>query len=375
VTRALVAGALANKPGNGGAAWTRLSWVLGLRAIGLEVHLVEQLDRFDEGAPVAARWFRDVTARFGLTGWATLLGPDGGTIIGLSRADLVELAADAELLVNLSGHLKVREITERVGTRVFVDLDPGYTQLWDHGGVASLGPHEHWYTVGSQVGRPGCELPTGGRRWRPVRQPVLLDEWPVLPPPECGAFTTVASWRGPFGPVLHRDRWLGGKAPELRALTTLPSLVEVPVEVALQIDEADDADGAALRLAGWRVVEAGAVAGDPDAFRRYVQHSAGELSVAQSVYVHARTGWFGDRSTRYLATGRPVVVQDTGFSDDLPVGEGLLCFTDLHGAAAALEDVAEDPERHARAARRIAEEHFDARLVLSSLCEEVDVAP
>jgi hypothetical protein len=181
---------------------------------------------------------------------------------------------------------------------------------------------------------------------------VLLDHWSVAPAPDGGAFTTVASWRGPFGPVRHHGGWLGGKARELRALVGLPALVDVPLEVALQIDAADAADRRALEHHGWRVVPATTVAGDPCSFRRYVQASAGELSVAQGLYVHARTGWFGDRTTRYLATGRPAVVQDTGFSADLPVGEGLLAFTDLAGAAAALEQVAADPEHHRRAARR-----------------------
>ena len=373
MTRALVAGALGNKAGNGGAAWTRLSWALGLAALGFDVHLVEQLG--SGPSTEATRWFTDVTTSFGLAGRATLLAADGATLVGRRYADLVDMAADTPLLLNLSGHLKIDELTERVGTRVFVDLDPGYTQIWDHAGAAPLGVHDHWYTVGSQIGRNGCGLPTGGRRWRVVRQPVVLDHWPVLRLPVEGAYTTVASWRGPFGPVRHHGGWLGGKAQELRKLHTLPALVEAPLEIALQIDPADDAEGVALRDHGWRVVDAADVAGDPQSFRRYVQGSAGELSVAQAIYVHAHTGWFGDRSTRYLASGRPVIVQDTGFSADLPVGEGLLTFTSLDGAASALARVLADPEGHARAARSLAEEHFDARRVLSRLCEEVDVAP
>ena len=373
MTTALVAGALANKAGNGGAAWTRLSWVLGLASIGFDVHLVEQLDA--GAGPDATRWFETVVAGFGLAGRATLLDTSGGTLVGLQAADLADLASGSPLLVNLSGHLKLDELTTAVGTRVFVDLDPGYTQLWDHEGTAPLAPHDHWYTVGASIGRPGCDLPTGGRRWRPVRQPVLLDHWPVAPAPDGSAFTTVASWRGPFGPVHHHGDWLGGKARELRKLVGLPALVDVPLELALEIDAADRADRRALEESGWRVVDAAAVAGDPSSFRRYVQASAGELSVAQGLYVHARTGWFGDRTTRYLASGRPAVVQDTGFSADLPLGEGLLAFTDLAGAAAALEQVAADPAHHGRAARALVEEHFDARRVLSRLCEEVDVAP
>lgn len=373
MTSAVVAGALANKAGNAGAAWTRLSWTLGMAEIGFNVHFVEQLAA---GAPPgAARWFRDVVGSFDLDGRATLLDVHGATIVGLAPDDLADVARDAALLVNISGHLKVEALIRAARNKVFVDLDPGYTQLWDRDGSAPLTPHDHWYSVGCSIGRPACDVPTGARAWRAVHQPVVLAHWPVTAAPVDAAFSTVASWRGPFGPVRYGDEWRGGKAREFRKLATLPSLVDVPLEAALDIDPVDVADRLTMVTNGWRVVAPERVAGTPAAFRRYVQGSAGELSVAQALYVHARTGWFGDRSTRFLATGRPVIVQNTGLSADLPLGEGLLVFDDLAGAAAALEKVSADPVHHAAMARAVAEEHFDARRVLGRLCEEVDVAP
>jgi hypothetical protein len=372
MTVALVAGALANKPGNGGAAWTRLSWTLGLAQLGFDVHFVEQIGAPD---PAAEEWFAEVVGDAGLGHRATLLRADGTTATGLPLADLSDLAAGAAVLVNISGHLREPAVVERVGTRVFVDLDPGYTQIWHARGDAPLAPHDHWYSVGELVGRPACSLPTGGIRWRPVRQPVVLADWPVQEPLAVDRCTTVASWRGPFGTIEHQGRTVGGKVHEFRRFACLARMVEPTLELATDIAPADGGDRRRLLELGWKVRDAAAVAGGPDAFRRYVQGSPAELSVVQGTYVHTRTGWFSDRSVRYLASGRPVVVQDTGFSATLPVGEGLLAFTTPEEAARAVGAVVADPGRHARAARALAEEHFAAPVTLGRLCEEVGIAP
>ncbi|HVM51638.1 MAG TPA: hypothetical protein VM262_00445 [Acidimicrobiales bacterium] len=373
MTTALVAGAVANKPGNGGAAWTRLSWAVGLARLGFDVHVVEQLA---PGADAHAEdWFAEVMGDFGLTCRSTLLRADGSTAAGLPHAQLVDLAASAALLLNISGHLTDPKLTEGPATTVFVDLDPGYTQLWHADGTAPLERHDHWYTVGALIGTKGCAIPTDGIAWRPTLQPVVLDDWPVQPPVPCDRFTTVASWRGAYGPVAFGGDTLGTKAHEFRRFLDLPRRVEADLELCLEIHPGDDADRTALERNGWHLVEPAATAGSPHAFRAYVQSSPAELSVAQAVYVHPRTGWFSDRSVRYLASGRPVLVQDTGFSEVLPVGEGLLAFDDDDAAVAGARAIAADVDRHARAARALAAEWFDAKRVLGRLCEEVGVAP
>jgi hypothetical protein len=376
MTVALVAGAVANKAGNAGAAWTRLSWAGGLAEMGFDVHLVEQLA---PGAPVGAEaWFVHVTQSLGFDGRATLLRADGTTAVGRSLAELVELAAETALLVNISGHLTHPEVVDRPATRVFVDLDPGYTQLWHAEGTSPLAPHDHWYTVGSLVGTPRCPLPVAGIEWRPTHQPVVRAEWPTrsLPGTEPRRFTTVGSWRGAFGTVSFAGESLGPKAHELRRFVALPRLVpDAVLELALEIHDADHRDRDALDSHGWRVRDPLDVVPDPYAFRSYVQGSTAELSVAQGVYVRATTGWFSDRTVRYLASGRPAVVQDTGFTATLPTGEGLLAFDDLDGAVRAVEAVLADPDRHAAAAAALADELFAAPVVLGRMCEEVGVAP
>jgi hypothetical protein len=373
---AIVAGAVANKARNGGATWTRLSWARGLAQLGFAVHFVEQLS---PTAPAgAAAYFARVMGAFGMDGSSTLLRPDGTTAAGLTVEELRELAAEAPLLLNISGHLTVPEITGAVGRRVFVDLDPGFTQIWEATGkgAANLEGHDFWFTVGENIGTTGCIVPTNGRPWRPIRQPVVLEDWPAAPLPanDPFRFTTVASWRGPYGPVEYRGRTFGVKAHQFRRFLPLPGRGPGTYELALDIHPADGKDRAALEEHGWRLVGTDLVA-DPHAFRNYVHGSGAEFSVAQSVYVDTASGWFSDRTVRYLASGRPALVQDTGFSRTYPTGEGLVAFTTLDEAVAGAASIIADYEDHCRAARALAEEWFAANRVLGRLCEEVGVAP
>lgn len=381
----VVAGALANKPGNGGEAWVRLSWLLGFRKLGFDVHFVEEIRRatcvdaagaacaFEESVNLA--YFRQVTGQLGLSGAATLLYEDGERSDGLARADLLDLAGDADLLVNLSGHLASEPLLSRFRRKAYVDIDPGFTQLWHAAGNpgARLQGYDFYFTIGENIGTPGCSIPTNGIPWRPTRQPVVLDDWPAVP--GGSRFTTVASWRGPYGPVEHGGKTLGSKVHEFRKIVELPERCAQEFEIALCIHPADGKDLELLRRHGWHVADPRVVASDPLAFRRYVQGSGAEFSVAQGVYVETASGWLSDRTVRYLASGKPALVQDTGFGRNLPAGEGLVPFRTLEEAVSGVERIARDPEGHGRAARALAEEHFDAEKVLGRLAEEVDIAP
>lgn len=381
---AILSSVVANKPHNGGNAWVILSWLAGLRRLGLDVHFVEQIGRHhcvdSDGRPapleesVNLDYFRHVFSRAGLTGKATLFDEDFEQTHGLARAELLALAGDADLLVNVTGHLTVGPLKGRPRRKVYVDLDPGYTQFWHAaGGGARLEGHDFFYTVGENVGSAACAIPTGGIEWRPVRQPVVLDEWPPCGAAEPSRFTTVASWRGAYGPVEHGGRRFGLKAHEWRKFVELPERAPQIFEVALDIDAADERDLRLLEGHGWRVVSPREVAADPEAFRRYVQSSGAEFSVAQGVYVETRSGWFSDRTARYLASGKPALVQETGFGDRLPTGEGLVAFSTLAEAARGAALIARDYEAHARAARSLAENLFDSDRVLGRLLEEVGV--
>jgi hypothetical protein len=379
----LVSGALANKPGNGGAAWTRLSWILGFAQLGHDVYFVEQIDPGTcvnaAGAPCAldgsenAAFFSRVIDRFGLRGRASLVSPRDGASIGLNTCEVATIADSADLLINISGHLTIPTLKGACRHRAFIDLDPGYTQFWNEQGLATelLQGHDSYFTVGENIGAPGCAIPARGIPWQPVRQPVLMHEWPVAAPAANGRFTTIASWRGPYGRVSHGGMQYGVKAHEFRKYAALPSKSSWPMEIALDAHSADYADVALLMQHGWRIADPAEVAGDPCAFREYVQQSAAEFSVAQGIYSQTNSGWFSDRTTRYLASGRPALVQDTGFSRNYPAGCGLVTFRTLDEAAAGAEAIAREYDVHAARAREIAEEYFASDKVLGELLDRI----
>jgi hypothetical protein len=376
----LVSGALANKPHNGGATWTRLSWALGLKALGFEVAFVEQI-RADccvdaSGRPCAfeesanRKYFREVTEQFGLSDLAVLTCDDG-TAHGLTPSELDDLVRSAIALVNITGHL----MHPRIGViphRIYIDLDPGYTQFWHAAGNPGprLEGHHFYYTVGENIARPDCLIPTGGIPWRRIRQPVVLEHWPACAPGDTRAFSTIASWRGPYGPARYAGATYGLKAHEFRKFIDLPRRVSERFEIALDIDPADERDLVALRGHGWHIIDPKVVASGPVVFRQYIQASRAEFSVAQGVYVETQCGWFSDRTVRYLASGKPVLVQDTGFSRNYPVGEGLVAFRTMEEAVSGAERIARSYADHARAARAIAEAYFDSDRVLGQLLEE-----
>ncbi|MBI4870260.1 MAG: hypothetical protein HY814_01690 [Candidatus Riflebacteria bacterium] len=379
---ALVSGAIANKPYNSGATWTRLNYVLGLRRLGFEVYFVEQIatesctgaqgEATTFGASVNRSYFQEIVNDFDLDGRASLLCDGGRESCGPPLERLVEAASDAELLVNISGHLTLPELICRVRTKVYVDLDPGFTQLWvaTGNGGARLEGHDYHFTVGENLGTPACSLPTCGLRWRPTRPPVVLEQWPVVKGPP-GRFTTIASWRGPYGPIEHEGKRLGLKVHEFRKVLDLPARSAGKFELALEIHAGDRGDLQALGEHGWTVVEPRVAVPDPAAFRRYVQGSGAEFSVAQGIYVDAATGWFSDRTVRYLASGKPALVQETGFSANLPAGEGLLAFRDVEEAARGVARILADYDRHCHAARALAEKVFDSDVVLGALLDEI----
>jgi hypothetical protein len=373
----LVSGALANKPHNGGNAWTRLSWAIGFQRLGFDVVFVEQLAAGAD-APAAAGYFRAVMSSFGFSESSALLDATGGRLEGMSADRVRDAARSAELLFNISGHCKLDAINRGPRVRVYFDDDPGYTQFWHADGHAGPGleGHDFYYTVGLNVGSNGCPIPTGGIPWRHTLPPVVLDDWPAAPPDLDGGrprFTTVASWRGPYGPVTFGGRTYGLKAHEFRKCIDLPRRVSADFELALDIHAGDANDLDRLRDNGWHLIDPKRAAGVPEAFGDYVRGSSAEFSVAQGIYVDTRSGWFSDRTTRYLASGRPALVQDTGFGRHLPCGEGLVPFSSVEEAAAGAGRIVRDYAGHCAAARAVAEKCFDARVVLPRVLDGIGV--
>lgn len=386
MARAIVSGALANKPRNGGEAWVRLSWVLGLQRLGFDTYFVEQIgsgDCVDEdggavelAASVNRSYFESVIHEFGLEARAGLLWEGGREAVGLGLAEITEAAAGAEVIVNVSGHLTIESVLRGPRARIYVDLDPGFTQAWHTDGAVpfSLRQHDHYVTVGLNVGSPGCPIPDCGVDWIPILPPVVLERWPQQPPVEAATrFTTVATWRSPYGPLEIGGRTMGLKHHQFRRLIELPERVSgASFEIALDIHPGDSADLQRLLDHGWTAADPRRVCSGPSEFRDYVRGSGAEFSVAQGVYAETGSGWFSDRTAAYLASGRPALVQDTGLVD-LRLGEGLLTFSSLGQAIDSCERIVADPAVHGEAARSFAERHLDSDLVLGRLLRTLGI--
>jgi hypothetical protein len=377
----VLAGSLAQRPFIGGHTWVFLQYLLGFRRLGHEVLFVDRLEPGmcigEDGEPAAfessvnLRYLTEVMERFGLGDSWSLLYDGGRQTAGLSRAEVIERTARSALLINVMGFLEDEEILGAAPVRAFLDIDPGFGQIWKALGLHDLfQDHDRFLTVGGRIGSADCEIPTCGMDWITIKPPVELAEWPAQG--DAGTrFTSVASWRGAFGPLEYGGRTLGLRVHEFRRFFELPERTPVSFEAALDIDEAEVDDLGALRRHGWELVDPRSVAGDPWSYRDYVQRSAAELMVAKNLYVETRSGWFSDRSACYLASGRPVLAQDTGLDGLLPHGEGLVTFSTLDEAVAGVQEICGDYERHSRAAREIAAEHFAADRVLPRMLEEL----
>jgi hypothetical protein len=230
--------------------------------------------------------------------------------------------------------------------------------------------HTHFLTVGLAMGRPECEVPTCGLEWRKTLQPVVLEHWPATKHITYNALTTVANWRG-YGSIEHQGLQYGQKAHSLRRFLDLPTLTNETFLLALAIHLGETKDLAALKAQRWQLIEPAEVARCPASYRQFIQGSKAEFGIAKSGYAISRCAWFSDRSVCYLASGKPVIAQETGFSRYLPTGAGLFAFDTTDDVLAAIDELRSDYAKHARAARQIAEDHFDSRKVLTHLLQQV----
>jgi hypothetical protein len=371
--RIAIAGCVAQKARNAGHTWQFLQYLLGFRRLGYEVLLLDSLEH--ASAPEREReriaYVDAVMREHGLADAWTIALP-GGRHAGLSRRRALRFVADADLLLNVMGFCTDERLLAAARRRAFLDTDPGFPQMWRELGLADvLAGHDAHVTIGERIGEPDCEIPTCGLRWITTPQPVVLDAWPRASAPPRRPFTSVASWRGAYGPVDFAGRRYGLRVHEFRRFARLPELTGRAFELALAIHEAEAPDLALLRDSGWTLVAPDDVATTPAAYRAFIAESTAELMIAKGMYVQARSGWVSERSICYLASGRPVVAQDTGLRGRYPLGAGLLAFDTLDEAAGCVESIARGYARHADAARALAEDRFDSDTVLARLLEEL----
>jgi hypothetical protein len=356
--------------GRGGHAMRVLQTLHGLERLGHQAVFLEFLQKDPGPARNAViRYFRETVS----TWWrpdrsALVLEPGCETLWGLPPAEVERLSHEAAGLLTLMPVYR-REpppLVAAVRPRVLLEQDPAYTHLWAAGGDPAkiYGEHDYYFTVGRNIGTLRCAVPTLGIRWHGLWNPVALDWWSAETPFVRDRFTTLAEWRG-YGYLEFEGHLLGPKAEQFRQFIDLPGRVGEALELALNIDP-DDPDLATLRRHGWRIEDPG-VARSPAQFRDYVAGSFGEFSCAKGGYAGTRCGWFSDRSACYLAAGRPVILQSTGFEDLLPTGKGLFAVATVEEAAEAVKRVRRDHALHSAAARDIAREHFDGQRIIQRL--------
>lgn len=381
--RAIVTGMVVTYP-VGGVAWDYLQYAMALESLGYEVHYLEdtgwktydrQTARYGTDPAcgleflaqtlaaiqptMADRWcFRDMDGR--------LHGPDA--------ARMPDLIATSDLLLNVSGGTLLRPEYAACPRKVLIDTDPGLNHFvnfpkWDAkpGWHGSLGwrAHDAFFTYASRIGQTDCVLPLFGIDWHATRPPVQIDHWRAQPP--AADWTTIMSWKNFEEPIVHNGVSYGAKEREFIHIEDLPKQVSAKLEVACGGEPPLDR----WRERGWQLADAPTTSATAASYQHYIQQSRGEFSVAKNIYVATGSGWFSCRSVCYLAAGRPVVVQDTGFSRGLPCGEGLLAFTSPDEAVDQLRRVEADYPRHARAARRLAGDYFDGRIVVKEILNQV----
>jgi hypothetical protein len=370
---------IAAVPDQGGATWAVLQYLLGFRRLGYRVVFVESIPETSlspQGAPLDrtrnAGYFRRVMGDFGFDSDSTLLVAGTRQTVGLSIEELRRVARSADVLINISGMLTDEELTGDIPHRVYLDLDPTFNQLWHESNACDMRfrGHTHFVTIGLAIGRSDCLVPTCGRPWITTPQPVVLSHWPVARRITHDALTTVGHWRS-YGSIKHEGIFYGQKAHSFRRFITLPSLTSERFLLALAIHPDEQQDLTAMAANGWQLLDPAQVARTPADYRRFIRGSRGEFGIAKSGYVVSRCGWISDRSLCYLASGRPVLAQETGFSRFIPAGEGLFAFESADDILAAIEELRANYARHARAARAIAEESFDSDKVLSRLLDRL----
>jgi hypothetical protein len=377
----IVSGMIAADPWQGGATWAVLQYILGLRRLGHEVFFVEPVQSKavrPAAVPLAASenadYFRRVTEEFGLQDNSALLMAGTQQTAGLSYERLRQVARRADALINISGLLTDQELTAHIPIRAYLDLDPAFNQLWQavQGIDMRFAGHTHHVTIGHNLGEPDCPVPTCGLSWIKTWQPIVLERWPVAERITFDGLTTIANWRG-YGSIEHNGVVYGQKVHSLRQFFALPGMTTEKFMLALSIHSDETSDLAALRNNGWQLLDPAQTVNTPANYQQFIQQSKAEFGIAKSGYVASRCGWFSDRSACYLASGRPVIAQETGFSRHLPTGEGLFSFRTREEVLQAITELGSDYARHAATARAIAVEHFDSDKVVRRLLEELGV--
>ena len=354
-------------PEGAGHLWAYLSWAVALRDLGVEIVWVEGvLPGRSADHATAAREHRERLARLGIETEIALFAWNGDELDEVDGCVPLERVHEADLLLNFSYGMPA-SVVDACRRSALVDIDPGLLQRWMAAGEIQVAQYDVYFTIGETVGTQAARFPDCGIRWHRVARPVHLAAWPFVPAPPDAPYTTVSHWWGDEWMAINGTMFNNDKRSGFLDYLDLPAATSARLELALLTDDADEIAG--LERRGWRFRNAWDVARTPEAYRDYIVGSRGEFSCAKPSCRLLANAWISDRTLCYLASGRPAIVEHTGESRLLPDREGLFRFRSPAEAAQALEQVEADYDRHARAARALAEEHFDAVRILRGVLE------
>jgi hypothetical protein len=381
--RVIVLGFLVREPT--GQAWHYLNYVRGLADLGHDVYYIEDSDDvatcYDGSLngpttdpTVGLRFASRVFDRAGLGDRWAYFDAHANAWKGARAGDARQLCESADLVLNVSGINPLRGWFDPVPARAMIDTDPGFTQIRNLTVPRyrkRSEAHTRFFSFGENIGKPGCTVPADGFCWQPTRQPVALTAWPCAQVEHSGKYTTVMQWQSFTNPYTLGGLRLAMKSESFASLSHLPRQLGDIFEIALR---GDAAAHAALRNDGWGIADIDALSLDPWAYQRFIQNSKAEIGIAKAGYLVTRSGWFSEQSAGYLASGRPVLHQDSGFADWLPTGAGVLSFRSPEDVVDAVAEVDRAYDRHCRAARELAVEHFAAQRVLPGFLERAMAA-
>ncbi|MGV8075058.1 MAG: hypothetical protein AB2L11_10945 [Syntrophobacteraceae bacterium] len=365
-----------------GVTYQFLHYLIGLRRLGYDVYYVEDSGRwiydptafeFSPDASGNVEAVAPILEAHGFSGrWAFRGSYPGGKCYGMTEEKILELYREADAFLNVTASQELREEHMVCPRRIYVESDPFAVQIklaqGDAPTIAAVEAHDIHFSFGENLGSPDCAVPVEHVRWLPTRQPVVTDLWDneYKPGPD-SAFSTITTWHNKGKSITFRgETYYWTKDREFLKFLDLPKRRSTPFELAVVLDEQTER---LLHENGWRTVHSLPVSRDINCYREYIQHSRGEFTVAKDQVVRPCTGWFSDRSASYLAAGRPVITQDTGFGKFLPTGKGLFGFLTMDDILSAVDTIESDYEGSCRAAREIAAEYFAAEKVLGSLME------
>jgi hypothetical protein len=364
-----------------GVTYQFLHYLIGLRKLGYDVYYIEDSGRWIYD-PVLNDMSPDVTGNLKMVvqyleahgfgdRWAFRGNYPDGQCYGMTEAQILQLYKDADAFLNVTGAQEIRDEHRAIKRRIYVESDPFGSQVkvakGDQGMINMLADHDTHFSFGENLGQSDCDTPIENFKWLPTRQPVAVELWNDGAPTGGPAYTTITTWHNKGKNLEWRgDTWYWTKDREFEKILDLPKLRDVPFELATSVDEKVQK---LLRDHGWRQTGSVEISRDAELYRKYIQQSRGEFTVARDQYVRPNTGWFSDRTCCYLAAGRPVITQETGFSKFLPSGRGLFGFKTMADILAAVDAIESDYPGHCRAASEIARDYFAAEKVVGSLME------